>query len=231
MNIINLKTIAVATTVLLAACLAQGQVLVTNTSSTSVNSAIPDGNPTGLTSTTTFSGVQGSINNDEVSVNLDITGGFNGDLYAYLAGPTTGFAILLNRTGITSGNQFGYSDPGFNITLSDGSPNIHGYQLSSPTFNSSGQLTGTWGPDGRNINPQSAPSAFDTASTGTDFTSFENTTANGTWTLFIADMSSGSQATLVSWGLTVVTVPEPQTWALLLGGVGVLFALNRRRKL
>jgi hypothetical protein len=44
-------------------------------------------------------------------------------------------------------------------------------------------------------------------------------------------MSSGGQGTLVSWGLTVVTVPEPQTWVLVAGGVGLLLAFNRGRKL
>lgn len=205
----------------------QGQTL-TNVSSTSVNTLIPDGNPSGMSSSTSFSSVPGTVTS--VTVNLDITGGFNGDLYAYLAGPAGGFAVLLNRTGVTSGNSFGYSDSGLNITLSDGSPNIHLYQLDGPTF-SNGQLTGTWAPDGRNIDPQSSPSTFDSASTGTDLSSFVGNTANGAWTLFVADMSSGGQATLASWGLTVVTVPEPQTWVLVAGGVGLLLALNRRRKL
>ena len=228
MKIKTLKVLAAAAVVLICAGLVQGQDVLTNTSSTSVNSPIPDANPSGMSSRTSFSGIPGTITG--VTVNLDITGGFNGDLYAYLTGPAGGFAVLLNRTGITSGNSFGYSDPGFNITLSDGSPNIHSYQLDSPTF-SGGQLTGIWAPDGRNIDPQSAPSAFDSASTGTDLSSLVGNTADGTWTLFVADMSSGGQATLVSWGLTVVTVPEPQTWILVAGGVGVLLALNRRRKL
>jgi len=226
----NLKFLAVAVIALASASLAQAQVIVTNTSSVSVNTAIPDGNPGGMSSTTSFSGVQGTIT--DVSVNLTISGGFNGDLYAYLSGPSSGFTILLNRVGVTSGNSFGYGDSGFNnITLSDSSANnIHNYQSDSPIM-SGGQLTGIWAPDGRNIDPQSSPSSFDTASTSTDFSSFVGGAPNGNWTLFIADMSSGGQATLVSWGLTVVTVPEPQTWVLVAGGVGVLLALNRRRKL
>lgn len=221
----KLKVLAAATVALIVVGSVQGQTL-TNVSFTSVNQLIPDGNPIGMSSTTNFSGIPGTVTS--VTVNLDITGGFNGDLYAYLAGPAGGFAVLLNRTGVTAGNANGYSDSGFNITLSDGSPNVHLYQLDTSP---GGQLTGTWGPDGRNIDPQSAPNLFDSASTATDLSSFVGNTADGTWTLFVADMSSGGQSTLVSWGLSVVTVPEPQTWALVVGGMGVLYMLNRRRRL
>ena len=167
-----------------------------------------------------------------IQVNLDITGGFNGDLYAYLAGPAGGLVVLLNRSGVTGSNPFGYGDTGFNITLSDGSYNLHNYQLSSAypsALNGTGQLTGTWAPDGRNLDPLSAGSVFDSTSPTTALTVFDGGTADGTWTLFVADMSSGGQATLVSWGLTVVTTPEPQTWVLVAGGVAMLLALNRRR--
>ena len=226
MKIMKLKILAAWAAALFLAGVAQGQIQ-TNVSFTSVNTLIPDGNPTGLASSTNLSGLTGSI--ISITVALDVTGGFNGDLYAYLAGPQGGFAVLLNRTGLTAGNPFGYGDTGFNITLDDSSANnIHTYQLGSPIF-SSGQLTGTWAPDGRNIDPQSSGSVFDAASSTADLSVFNNTLANGSWTLFIADLSGGAQGTLVSWGLTVVTVPEPQTWALVAGGVGMLLALRRRK--
>ena len=225
----KLKTFAAVGAASLLGSVAQGQVI--NTTSTSVNSLVPDGNPVGITSSTTLSGISGTISS--VSVNLDITGGFNGDLYAYLVDPNGDIAVLLNRVGVGSGNAFGYSDTGFDITLSDGSPNIHDYQLESPTINGDGQLTGTWAPDALNIDPQSSPVTFDTDrlnnSPIADLSSFTGS-ANGNWTLFVADLSSGGQSTLVSWGLNVVTVPEPQTWALVAGGVGMLLTLNRRRK-
>ena len=87
--------------------------------------------------------------------------------------------MLLKRTGITVGNPIGYSDAGFNITL-DGlaANNIHGYS-SSYSINLSGQVTGIWGADGRNIDPQSGGSLFDTATTSTNLGLFQNTDPNG----------------------------------------------------
>src|SRR5476651_1195893 len=109
-----------------------------------LNGAIPDNSPSGLANTMSVTGLAAAIAN--VTVTLNITGGYNGDLYAYLAGPNGGFAVLLNRSGVNSGNAFGYSDAGFNITFDDSvsATGIHFYQSSSPTY-SSGQLTGTWG--------------------------------------------------------------------------------------
>src|ERR1700722_19260328 len=119
-----------------------------------VNQPIPDGNPSGLASTQTVN--FGSIPNfsfiTDLTVTLNISGGFNGDYYAYLVNNTGGFAVLLNRVGKTASNPVGYSDSGFSITLSDASANnIHTYQnVSNP---GGGLLTGTWAPDGRNVDP------------------------------------------------------------------------------
>ena len=222
MKTIKLTVLAVS---LLASTLVQGQ---TNFSTfNSVNAAIPDANPTGLTSSTNLSGVIGYVSS--VSVTLDITGGFNGDLYAYLVDPSGNLAVLLNRTGVGGVNAFGYGNTGFQITL-DGTAanNIHGYGSSYST-NLLVQVTGSWLADGRAIDPQSTPAVFDGAPTGANLSLFNNLVANGQWTLFVADLSGGGQSTLVSWGLTVVTVPEPQTWAMAVGGLGLLLALNRRR--
>ena len=49
------------------------------------NAAIPDANPVGFASTLTVSGMTGITTN--LTVALNITGGFNGDLYAYLLSP------------------------------------------------------------------------------------------------------------------------------------------------
>ncbi len=194
--------------------------------SISVNQLISDGNPVGLVSSTNISGLPTSLSSIQVSLN--ITGGFNGDLYAYLAGPTSGFAVLLNRVGLTAGNPFGYGDAGFNITLADSAANIHGYQGGSYSI-TGGQLVGTWSPDGRNINPQSSGTVFGATSPSTSLGLFNGTNPNGQWTLFVADLAGGGGSPLlVSWGLTIA-VPEPQTWALLVGGAGMLLALRRRK--
>lgn len=194
-----------------------------------VNSVIPDNDANGLASSFTVSGLSAPIAN--VTVTLDITGGFNGDLYAYLAGPGDGFAVLLNRVGMNGGNAFGYGDTGFNITLDDsgGYNNVHDYQTYSPVINGLGQLTLTWASDGENIDPQSLPGSFPAASTAT-LSSFAGADPNGQWVFFVADLSSGGQSTLTSVGVTIAMVPEPSAWVLFGCGLALMLGIQKRRK-
>src|ERR1017187_3926466 len=117
---------------------------------------IPDGSSSGSAGTATASGFLPTIS--DISVKLNISGGFNGDLYAYLS--YGGVLVpLLNRVGVTTGDGFGYGDTGFSVTLSSaGANDVHSYGSHTPSFNGDGQLTGTWQPDGRAIDPQSSPS-------------------------------------------------------------------------
>jgi len=203
------------------------QVITTNTYNPSLNVAIPDGSTVGVMEQFSATGLAGSITN--VTVHLDITGGFNGDLYAYLVNPQGQLSVLLNRVGVTGSNPFGFSDAGLNITL-DGlaANNVHTYQSQSPTL-SGGGLTGTWAADGRNIDPQSAGSLFNSASTGANLSIYQNTVPNGVWTFFIADLSGGGgNASLNSVVLSILTVPEPQIWLMLTGGLAMLNLLRRR---
>ncbi|HOX56451.1 MAG TPA: PEP-CTERM sorting domain-containing protein [Candidatus Paceibacterota bacterium] len=191
---------------------------------------IPDGNPAGWSATVDVSGLGTSITPGSISVNLNISGGYNGDLYAYLS--YGGVLLpLLNRVGVHTGDAFGYGDTGFNVTLSDsGANNVHFYGNYSPSFNGSGQLTGTWDPDGRTISPLSTPDKFDAAGTVT-FANFESLNPNGTWTIFFADLSSGEESTLVSWDLNINGVPEPVNVALgIFAGVFLTVGLARNRQ-
>lgn len=225
---LNIAILSMA--VLLTAAGARAQTTYyTNSYSQTVNTIIPDDNPNGLAATIQVSGAIGNISS--LSVGLDVTNGFSGDYYAYLVDPNGDFAVLLNRSGVTATNPFGYADSGYDMTFSSTALNdIHFYQSFAYSLNGAGQLTGTWAPDGRDIDPESAPSAFDTAGTGADFGSFLGNSADGTWTLFIADESGGYEGSLANWNLTVVTVPEPGTGAyLVVAGVAWWAWLRRRR--
>jgi subtilisin-like proprotein convertase family protein len=187
------------------------------------NGNIPDGNPTGWSDTRTVSGLGTLI--QSLSVTLNLSGGYNGDLYAYLSYDGTKL-VLLNRVGVGTGSSptftFGYSGAGFSsLVLQDGGVNgdIHTY--------GGGVGTGTYSADGRAVSPVVNNSADATALYGTSRDTFNSKfgglNPNGDWTLFIADMSGGGGQTHVdSWGLNITAVPEPVNVAL--GVFGVVLA-------
>lgn len=215
-----MKTSVITLSVLLFAGVSQASIQI----SQPVNQLIPDGSPTGLASAINISGQTASV--ADITVNLDITGSWNGDLYAYLV-HGGGFAVLLNRVGSTPTDIYGYGDSGMNVSFNDNAAggNIHYYQLvTTPAAGT--QLTGTWAPDGRNVSPYSV--------TGTEtptalLSSFSDLDVNGSWTLFVADVSGGDLNYLTSWGLeidTITTVPEP-AWCGALAGMALLALLAR----
>src|ERR1035438_8924901 len=74
---------------------------------------IPDGNPVGVVSTVATSGY-GFISS--VMVTLNISGGNNGDLYAYLS--YEGVRVsLLDLPGVSPGNPLGDTGSGYDVTL------------------------------------------------------------------------------------------------------------------
>lgn len=183
---------------------------------------IPDGNPSGLSQTQTINSSITAITS--VTVHLDISSEFTGDIYAYLTHGSS-IAILLNRPGSTAGNPFGYGDStGYQITLSDAAANdIHLYQ--NVVIPASGSpLTGNWQPDARNVDPNSVT---DTSSRTAFLSVFNGQAASGDWTLFVADMSSGGVSALNSWSLDFTgrqtAVPEPGTY---LAGLFILVPLS-----
>ena len=201
-------------------CLAARAGVYDNTFNSGFSSSgdIPLGNTAGWSDSRTLSGETGTIGS--ITVNLDITGGFNGSLYGYLAYDGV-IVTLLNRVGVgsTTGGStpFGYGDSGFNITLSSSAANdVHFYQnVSGYNINGTGQLTGTWAPDGRGISPLSSPGSFDSTLGLQTLNSFNGLSPDGTWTLFLADVvSGGSQPQVISYGLEITTVPEPVNMAL-----------------
>lgn len=197
-----------------------------------VGQTIPDGSPVGLTLATNLTIGAGAVISS-LTVSLDITGGFNGDLYACLVGPAGGYAVLLNRAGVGGGSAFGYGNAGFQVTFDDtASSSIHYYQ-SAPggySINGNGQLTGVWQPDGEAVDPLSSPAAFDGQPRTALLSSFSGTSPNGTWTLFLADLSSGGQSTLEDWRLNLMVAPEPSAPALTVLGLAGAGVLLRRRK-
>jgi subtilisin-like proprotein convertase family protein len=202
-----------------------------------VGAVIPDNDPNGYQSSQSLSSLPMPI--AQVTVTINISGGINGDLYAFLSHNNT-MAVLLNRVGRTGTSTLGYSDAGFgpnvalnSFTFSDlASHDVHYYRTVSYTLNGSGQLTGGWQPDGRGLDPASAGSAFDTAARSNMLNLFNGTDGNGLWTLFVADMSPLGESTLVSWGLDITTVPEPASSTLLCLALGgdLFWRLTRRAK-
>lgn len=208
-------------------CIAAAQTTVTNIFE-DINKVIPDGATTGVSDTQILTFTEPSFSSiTEVGVILTISGGFNGDLYGYLV-HDTGFSVLLNRVGRTADNSIGYPDAGLAVFFSDSGSDIHNYRDVSFTLNGSGQLTGSWAPDGRTSDPAAV---LNTDLPVAMLSSFNGLDPNGSWTLFLADLDFGEQATLVNWGLVVTAIPEPSAAGLIfLGGLALGIHVIRRRK-
>jgi subtilisin-like proprotein convertase family protein len=180
-----------------------------NGSGTSLNQVIPDANLSGYAFSMNVSGENFSLT--DINVTLNFSGGFNGDLYAYLSYGGTKVE-LLNRVGTGLGVNpqftFGYSTAGMNnIILDDSSPNGSIHNVATPAANA------TYTPDGGSL------------------ASFNTMNPNGSWTLFFADKSGGNVTTLEGWSLDISAVPEPTTVALgIVGGIGAVGWLVRWRK-
>ena len=185
-----------------------------------VNATIPDGNMSGWSDTRSVSTMPGGTLQG-VAVNLNLSSGWTGDLYAYVM-HSSGFAVLLDRVGVPDAGSYGYGAGNLNITLAD--DGFNGGSYSEIHLYGGGTTSGFHNPD--NANAGITP----TAGSGS-LADFLSTTPNGTWTLFVADLSSGGVTTVQSWGLQmdIVAVPEVETWiAAALAGAFGAFWLNRQ---
>ncbi|HEY2329547.1 MAG TPA: hypothetical protein VGI63_07010 [Verrucomicrobiae bacterium] len=122
-----------------------------------------------------------------------------------------------------------YDDTGFDATFDDSASydNIHFYKNFDYGLNG-GQLTGTWSSDGRAVDPMADPAVIGATQPSAFLSSFDGANPNGNWTLFAADLSGGGQSSIVNWGLSIETVPEPSTRALFGISLAVFLAAGKR---
>src|SRR3954471_17228093 len=100
--------LAVAATIVLGSSVAQATLFTYDFTSGFSTTNVPDGNPAGWADSRAVSGIHdpGDVAHTsiitDVSVRLNISGGYNGDLYGYLRlndGTNTVLTVLLNRVG------------------------------------------------------------------------------------------------------------------------------------
>ena len=197
---------------LLAASGARGSLYIENFTSGDSVGAIPDGSPIGATFSGMVSDAPG-IAVGELTLTLNISGGFNGNLFAYLNAPDGTHVVLMNQPGVTGENPFGASGAGMNITLQD-----------------------TGAANGSIQNETSAAVLSGLYNAAGTLADFNGSAADGTWELFFADeVSGGGTSTLTSWSLGINAVPEPVNTALAIFfgfmAVGTLVARRAAKKI
>lgn len=229
---------------LLGTCLAaNGQVTMESFSFNNINT--PVDTVFGTIDSHSLSSSITSITSVEVLLNISST--YNGDIKVVLSHGANS-SVLLNRVGRDTGpgepilQNFGYGDQGFNITLSDSATyndgsgskasDVHVYRTvlygnnSTPVPNP-GVLTGTFAPDGRTTDGLLATTSDPRTAL---LSSFIGMNANGVWDLQLKDfVPSSDTSTLVSWGMNISGVPEPQTYGLVFG-IGLMGAAMLRKR-
>jgi subtilisin-like proprotein convertase family protein len=193
------------------------------------NGTVPDGSATGWSDSRSIT-IPADQTVTDVNVTIGLSGGWNGDLYAYLSHSSApGVAVLLNRPGRTTASGFGYGDNLLTITLDDGAANgdSHFYQ-SAVSYQTVISTNGTLQPDGRSVSPLTVDGTEPRTSLLSVFNGLNP--SPGSWTLFVADLSGGDVSTIANWGLSITTVPEPGP-GLFVMGAGAWAALLRRRRM
>jgi len=156
---------------------------------------VPDNNPVGIVDSRLITFDSAAVITG-LEVRLNLTGGWNGDMYASLV-HDSGFTVLLNRPGNTALNPGGSGSSGMNVTFSHGAAtDIH------TGISTSGFITGTWQPDARTADPLTVT---DLSTRSAFLTSFYEAPVQGNWTLFLADNAASDTTTLAGWGLTITS--------------------------
>ena len=161
------------------------------TASASPGSVIPDDSESGIGYSLNF-GASG-LNISDISVAFTMSGGDDGDIYAYLSHGSE-IALLVNQIAGAA------TSSGFDVTLTTGT----GVAVNTPIGTAGHPLTGIYRAD----------------NSGNGLTTFQNTDPNGAWTLFFADVGPGDAPTLNNFSVSLTAVPEPVNVAL--GILGVL---------
>ena len=159
--------------------------------------AINPGDPVGVAVSGAFNAAPAGDKLVGVTIGLNISGGYNGDYFAFLRSPNGTVVTLLNQPG---SDMFGSPASGF------GNGTANSFVLSSAASQNIQSVDGTYG--------QAMLGSFSAAGDLNAFGTAANPAAdaNGSWELFIDNLGSGGgSGKLTSWTINeqVVAAPEP----------------------
>jgi hypothetical protein len=182
-----------------------------------VEAEIPDNSIIGLSDTRRINSGITSITG--VTMQLSMSGGWAGDLYAYLA-HGSGFSVLLNRPGKSLADPAASGAGALSLIFADNAAeDIH------TAIPISGSVFGFFQPDARETDPSDV---LDISPRTAFLSSFNGLDGNGDWTLYVADIAAGDIMILHDWSLTITGVPEPSSAMLV--AIGSTLLLGRRRR-
>lgn len=155
------------------------------------------GDPVGLAVSGEFIAARAGERLVAVSIGLNISGGYNGDYFAFLRSPNGTIVTLINQPGT---DMFGSPASGF------GNGSANSFVLSASALQNIQNVDGTYG--------QAMTGSFSAAGDLNAFGTLARPQddANGSWELFIDNLGSGGgSGKLESWTITeqVVAAPEP----------------------
>lgn len=191
-----------------------------------VNATIPDNSLTGLLLSQNITG-SGITSISSLQVMIEISGGWNGDLHAYLA-HETGYAVLLNRIGRTDLTPDGSGSSGMSVIFADAGA---GGDIHTGTFTVGQQVSGIFAPDARSDSPFTVT---ENTTNRTEFlSSFTGLAGDGLWELYVADLSTGFVSEIESWGITMTddsisAIPEPGSLVAVGGLIAAGLSIRHR---